>query len=502
VADELAALVRPWRLRAVRFDRRTRDAALLFREATVAWHLHPSRGSVRILRPAELDQADIAMPARVRSIEAASDERLLTFHLIRVRGRSRSVRFIVELLGNRWNALLVEQEHGRITHLLRPRTGPARLAVGILYAPPPAPAREGADGTLTEMRWREIQGTGPIEERARRLVRRVAYTSSLNAEALARASAGSRVEGYRLWSDAVTGRGLRPVLLHTPRGLQPYPFALPGTTWEPAESVLGAIAEVAAAGAVLLPPALTHRLDRAVTSARRRARALERELRSQEDPEALRTAGNLILARYARIPRGANEVTLEDFDGSPRRIPLDPARSPHENAERFYRRAARAARARQRLPGMLDGARATLASLERLRARAAEGSAGREEILSALPSEPAGRTTDGGGVPYRSFRSSGGLEIRVGRDARANDDLTFRHSAPNDVWLHARHTAGAHVILRWGRREPPPARDLREAAVLAALHSSARGSGRVPVDWTSRKYVRKPRGASRGTVIP
>lgn len=89
-----------------------------------------------------------------------------------------------------------------------------------------------------------------------------------------------------------------------------------------------------------------------------------------------------------------------------------------------------------------------------------------------------------------------------GRGAGRNDDLTFRHSAPNDVWLHARHTAGAHVILRWGRDETPPPQDLHEAAVLAALHSKARTSGSVPVDWTFRKHVRKPRKAPPGSVIP
>jgi predicted ribosome quality control (RQC) complex YloA/Tae2 family protein len=70
------------------------------------------------------------------------------------------------------------------------------------------------------------------------------------------------------------------------------------------------------------------------------------------------------------------------------------------------------------------------------------------------------------------------------------------------VWLHARHTAGAHVILRWNGSGNPPARDLEEAAILAALHSKARTSGSAPVDWTLRKYVRKPRGAAPGSVAP
>ncbi|MDG2282983.1 MAG: hypothetical protein P8L45_07655, partial [Longimicrobiales bacterium] len=58
------------------------------------------------------------------------------------------------------------------------------------------------------------------------------------------------------------------------------------------------------------------------------------------------------------------------------------------------------------------------------------------------------------------------------------------------------------VILRWTGPGAPPARDLEEAAALAALHSKARTSGTVPVDWTLRKYVRKPRGSAPGSVVP
>jgi predicted ribosome quality control (RQC) complex YloA/Tae2 family protein len=125
-----------------------------------------------------------------------------------------------------------------------------------------------------------------------------------------------------------------------------------------------------------------------------------------------------------------------------------------------------------------------------------------ETLRAEVPAVPAGaRGAAAPSLPYRVYRSSGGLEIRVGRGARHNDDLTFHHSAPDDVWLHARHAAGAHVVLRWQGEDNPPARDLREAAVLAAVCSKARTSGSVPVDWTRRKYVRKPRRAPPGQVL-
>jgi len=58
------------------------------------------------------------------------------------------------------------------------------------------------------------------------------------------------------------------------------------------------------------------------------------------------------------------------------------------------------------------------------------------------------------------------------------------------------------VILRWGRKdENPPQRDLADAAIAAAVHSGARHSGTVAINWTRRKYVRKPRKAPPGSVL-
>jgi len=104
-------------------------------------------------------------------------------------------------------------------------------------------------------------------------------------------------------------------------------------------------------------------------------------------------------------------------------------------------------------------------------------------------------------MPYRVYRTTGGLEIRAGRSARDNDALTFRYSSPEDIWMHVREAPGSHVVLRWTKRDQnPPLRDITEAAVVAASLSQARGSGLVPVSWTRRKYVRKPRKAGPGTV--
>jgi predicted ribosome quality control (RQC) complex YloA/Tae2 family protein len=212
---------------------------------------------------------------------------------------------------------------------------------------------------------------------------------------------------------------------------------------------------------------------------------------------------DLLLSQLHAVERGADSITLTGFDGEVVTIALDPARSPSGNASALYDSARRRERAAERVPELVRRAGREMDALEGLAARIRDGTAGPEELARLQRVQPATGRDAPPPLPYREYRTSQGLEVRVGRGSKSNDDLTFRHSSPNDIWLHARDAAGAHVILRWNRADAnPPAADLQEAATLAALNSKARTSGTVPVDWTRRKHVRKPRKAGPGLVIP
>jgi predicted ribosome quality control (RQC) complex YloA/Tae2 family protein len=504
------------RLRALRLDGASRDLVLLFRSRSLLWRLHPDRGWLRFGDALEPARADLRIRARVRGVTAPPDERLLSLELLPERGGANRLDLVVELIGNRWNAIVTEGPERVIRHVLVRREGRRPLLVGRRYGAPDPTWRLGADSELDAGKWLAALRDVSPQERERALVRTIAWTSPLNAATILGASGAGLDEGallgaFERWKAIAGGTTGRPVLIEDANGRQPYPMDLTGVTQRPVESLLAAFAACAddarAAGdapvALALGPDLTARLEEAVRQHERRVSRLRGELAGAEDAGLLRRIGDLILARYAEVGSGRDAVTLTDFDGAEIRVELDPALRPNENADRYYERAGRAERARERLPVLIEAAERTLARLEGLRSRALAGDADADEVRAALPER--GEPETGGataGLPYRSFRSSGGLEIRVGRGARHNDDLTFRHSAPGDVWLHARHTAGAHVVLRWPGDGAPPARDLREAATLAALHSKARTSGSVPVDWTYRKHVRKPRGASPGSVVP
>jgi hypothetical protein len=500
------------------FDARRRLLLHLDRGATLAWSLHPGDGRLR-LGEAPAGTSPAACTARIVRVHAPPDERLLRIDLLeggRFRGAERSI--VVELHTNQWNALVVDRAGGRIVSALRARrAGDRALVPGEEYRPPPAPGRIAPSAPEADGRWDGLLAPLPPEERPAALVRHFAWTSPLNAgTVLAPAAGEAGLDGAReRWRAMAGGEGAGAFLLRRPGVTQPYPFPLAGWAAVAAPSLLEAMANggeppVAAEAEAEAGTAAAEEAGELLAGALRRLAAAERrlarlgeEVARPGEAERLRGAGDLILAHLHLVPPGAERAVLPAFDGETEvEVALDPALRPHENAGRYYDLARRRARAEERLPVLIAEAEA---ERDRWSAGVASLEAGAAPpwLAAALHRAPGGersRGEVGERLPYRGYRTSGGLEVRVGRTSRDNDRLTFHHASPGDVWLHARSVAGSHVVLRWTREEAPPARDLEEAAVLAALHSKARTSGTVAVDWTRRRYVRKPRGAPPGRV--
>ena len=99
----------------------------------------------------------------------------------------------------------------------------------------------------------------------------------------------------------------------------------------------------------------------------------------------------------------------------------------------------------------------------------------------------------------RMFTSRDGFTILVGKNAKQNEDVTFRRANADDLWLHARNVAGAHVVIVRAGRDVPES-TIEEAAKLAAQHSQARNDSAVDVIVTPRRNVHRVRGGKTGMV--
>ncbi len=258
---------------------------------------------------------------------------------------------------------------------------------------------------------------------------------------------------------------------------------------------------------------LTRRIDRKLDRARSLSRGLARRVEACEEAERVRQDGELLLANLGCLRRGMDSVELEDLfheDSPERRIALDPRLDPQRNAQRFFDRSRKLERARAELPGEVRRIEARIASLEELRLRAADEQTdlaaldveGVEAGLLDAPqqADPRKRPAPAPRLPYRVFEGCAGSEIRVGRSARDNDALTFRHCRGNDLWLHTAEAPGSHVVLRTARNVQPDPEEVLDAAHLAVHFSPLKGARRADVHVARRKEVHKPRGAPAGLV--
>ncbi|MCS3675305.1 putative ribosome quality control (RQC) complex YloA/Tae2 family protein [Salinibacter ruber] len=254
---------------------------------------------------------------------------------------------------------------------------------------------------------------------------------------------------------------------------------------------------------------LEEALESAAEHERRSAERMVEELQSESRAGRYERWGHLLMAQQDQVPDGAEEVELPDLfeDGAPVTIPVDPAKSPVENAEHYYDRARSTRRSREEAEGRLDDtieraerAEALLQALREI--DTLDGiKAFRDEREAELLPFVERDDADVDDFPFRRFDLGEGFEVWVGKNARQNHDLTFHASQPYDLWLHARGVPGAHTVLHRPNRDAEPGKRRRYvAAAIAAHYSKSKGSDVAPVMITERKYVTSPTGADPGVV--
>ncbi len=238
----------------------------------------------------------------------------------------------------------------------------------------------------------------------------------------------------------------------------------------------------------------------------RKRDALAQSLPDAEQVEQLKTSGEMVLAYASQIVTGQDRLIAEIEDGV-LEIPLEPSLSAVENAQKYFKEYHRAKDAAARVPALLAAAQAEVEYADQM-LNDLELAENRAEIDAVVQASRDARLMDktrrvsknpsGLNTP-RTFQSRDGFTILVGKNARQNEEITFRRAKPDDLWLHARNVAGAHVVILRAGREVPES-TVQEAAALAAQYSQARGDSRVDVIVAPRRNVHRVRGGRTGMV--
>lgn len=471
--------------------------------------------------------------ARIQEIRQVEGDRIVYVDLDAVNELGDHVlrRLVLEIMGRHSNLLLLD-ENGRIleaTRHVNPEMSRVRqIQPGMTYLPPPAQDKLNPE-TLTEEKLYERLSAIPDARLSRALADTITGLSRGAAEELAcrvlqpgetqpsdLKDACQRIADFLkrlpfmadprvLVNENGEAEDVFPMIyLSRPtKNQRPYK-----TLSEALEVYFGSrdARERLSQKSAAMVRMLKSQLERC----QRKLAIQQEELASAERMEEYRRMGEAINANLYQLKKGMTEAELPDWndpEGGTLTVPLDIRLTPSQNAQRYFKkyqkaRSAREVAAQQRdktleetdyLEGMLLDVDKCVgeSELEEIR---------QELVRTGYMKKNTNRRQQRqlpGSKPYR-YLSADGIEILVGKNAAQNDRITLG-AKPDETWLHAKDMPGSHVIIC--REGEIPLTTMKQAALLAAWYSKGQRSSLVPVDYTLRRYVKKPSGAAPGKVI-
>ena len=467
--------------------------------------------------------------ARIAALEQPDHERMLVFHLDTrdEMGDLSLKQLVVEMIGRSSNIILLGSD-GRIMDCMRRMdfAGDSlrRLLPGMIYRLPPKQDKtdffssdadlrrqltDRADRTVPPEKWLldSFSGLSPL------VCRELSYRCGGSYDTLP--------QQLDALQDAVAAGEFTPWLISEdgkPRDfsfmpIRQYGETVKGESFESFSQLLDAF--YARRDRAERQRRRSHELSRSVKTLRDRlARKLagqREELRRTEGREEIRKNAELITANMYRLKKGDRELLCEDYyepDCPTVKIPLDALQTPQQNAAAMYKEYNKLKAAEEHLTVLIaqgekqmDYLNSVLEELSRAETEKDVSDIRRELVETGYIKKQKGAKPEKikAQAPMR-FVSDDGLEILIGRSNTQNDELTTKTARRTDYWLHTQKVHGSHVIIRCDGLEPPE-RSIEQAASLAAYYSQGRDGGKVPVDYTMVRFVRKPSGALPGMVI-
>ena len=442
-------------------------------------------------------------------------------------GFASQKKLVAEMIGRSANVILVDGE-GRIVDCMRRMDfgGDAqrRMLPGMIYRLPPKQEKPPLLETDSAQRKTMIAGADRQQSLDKWLLSSFAGLSPLVCRELAHRCGGSYdtlPELLDAFADSVQAGDLRPTILYEegkPRDFSFMPISQygPSVSCREEESFSKLLDSFySQRDRAEQQRRRSHQLFKTVRTIRdriqRKLASQTEELRRTEDRDEVRKTAELVTANIYRIKKGDRTLECVDYydpECPVIRIALDPLKTPQQNAAALFKEYNKLKAARAHLTGLIEEGERQLdylnSVLELLSLSETEKDISdirRELIATGYLRKQGGSKADRskGQAPWR-FVTDDGFEVLAGRSNVQNDELTTKTGRRTDYWFHTQHLHGSHVILRCNGLEPTELA-VAQAAVIAAYYSQGREGGKVPVDFTMLRFVRKPSGALPGKVI-
>ena len=240
------------------------------------------------------------------------------------------------------------------------------------------------------------------------------------------------------------------------------------------------------------------------------------ELADCEKADIYKKYGDMITANLWQLSRGMKQAEITDYEVWDEEreeygtvvIDLDERLTPSANAQKYYKKYAKARNAKVELAKQIELGEAELAYIYTVfdaltRAETANDLA---EIRDELYRSGYASRMKGYAAPKKQpaptvakFKTTNGYLVYCGKNNLQNEHITHKLADRNDYWFHAKGVPGSHVVMVTNGEEPD-AQDFTDAASIAAHYSKAAGGAQIPVDYLLVRHVRKVPGAKPGFV--
>lgn len=505
VLDESAFLVGAKVQRIVQLDEWTLVFGLYSsgkeHQLLICWHPELFRIHLVSTRPASLGEPPALCMAfrkylsggRLEFMHQRGHDRIVDFGVSSAHG---DFQLVVELMGRHSNAILVD---GNRRILATGKSVPPRLSkrpvrVGHVYEPPPFDPKpsfldaqpgddlklfEGASPFLIKL----VAAGVPLESIQQRFAAKdwSPYFS---------AGSGAYPLDFTILDSTAVSRPMLCQALEEAYALRAAQDAVAGRRNQLSAQLL----RVADARRAAI-----HGIDEAISTADRAA-----EIQAQAE---------LILAYQGSIQAGQELLEAWDYQGNPIQIRLDPNETAVENANRLFGKAKHAKVRRDEVVSQGERLRHDLTTVDSLLSQLQVATtvaeidevyyeADKRKYLHHVAAPKAKEDRPYEGHAIRELLSPGGYKVLYGTTATSNDYLTNRVAKGNDWWFHVRGQTSAHVVLQSNNQPEKVQRpDIEFAALVSVRNSVAKHGSYVPVDYTLKKYVRKPRGSAPGLAV-
>ena len=228
--------------------------------------------------------------------------------------------------------------------------------------------------------------------------------------------------------------------------------------------------------------------------------------------EKYRLYGELIISNLYNLEKGMNFAEVENYyseNYEKIKIPLNKELYPKTNAERYFKKYNKLKKSLEITSKQIEETESELkyANLIEYTVNSSENLVELEEIerelkLQSIIKNSANKTKQNKKISATQNLLTYnvlGYTVKVGKNNLQNEAM-LDEASRTDIWLHVKDYHSSFVIIKTENKEVPNT-VLEISAEICAYRSEAQNGSKVAVDYTLRKFVKKPPKSRPGSVI-